>query len=129
MALTPEAVKALVGDGWQVEVTRGAGEAAHFIDAAYVAAGATITDAASGDVNLRVNPPTVEEARTVPEGSIHLSFLSPLLALDVVRALNERRVTILSFDLLPRISRAQYMDALSSQATVSGYRAALAGAS
>ncbi len=62
------------------------------------------------------------------EGSLHLSFLSPLLALDIVKAMNERRITILSFDLLPRISRAQYMDALSSQATVSGYRAALAGA-
>ncbi len=77
---------------------------------------------------MRVNAPTVDEARQVPEGSVHLSFLSPLLSSDVVRALIERKVTILSFDLLPRISRAQYMDALSSQATVSGYRAALAGA-
>jgi NAD(P) transhydrogenase subunit alpha len=59
---------------------------------------------------------------------MHLSFLSPLLAQDIVKALNDRRVTVLSFDLVPRISRAQYMDALSSQATVSGYRAALAGA-
>jgi NAD(P) transhydrogenase subunit alpha len=79
-------------------------------------------------VNLRVNPPTLEEVAKLPEGSTHLSFLSPLLASDVVRAMNDRRITILSFDLLPRISRAQYMDALSSQATVSGYRAALAGA-
>jgi NAD(P) transhydrogenase subunit alpha len=93
-----------------------------------VTAGATVSDAPIGDVNLRVNPPTIEEIALLPEGSIHLSFLSPLLALDIVRALNDRRITVLSFDLLPRISRAQYMDALSSQATVSGYRAALAGA-
>lgn len=129
VALTPEAVKSLVGDGWAVVVQRDAGERAHFTDATYVAAGATIEETPTGDVNLRVNPPTVEEAQQLPEGSLHLSFLSPLLATDVVKALNDRRITILSFDLLPRISRAQYMDALSSQSTVSGYRAALAGAS
>jgi NAD(P) transhydrogenase subunit alpha len=128
VALTPDAVKMFVADGWQVDVERGAGHLAHFSDDAYQAAGATIVDQASGDVNLRVNPPTLEEVVRLPEGSMHLSFLSPLLALDIVRALNDRKVTVASFDLLPRISRAQYMDALSSQATVSGYRAALAGA-
>jgi H+-translocating NAD(P) transhydrogenase subunit alpha len=129
VALSPEAVATLVGDGWEVAVERGAGVLAHFSDDAYRAVGASIEDRADGDVNLRVNPPTLEEVARLREGSVHLSFLSPLLATDVVRALNERRVTVLSFDLLPRISRAQYMDALSSQATVSGYRAALAGAS
>ena len=128
VALTPDAVKTLVGDGWQVEVERNAGQLAHFSDEGYVAAGATIVETASGDVNLRVNAPSLDEASRVPEGTLHLSFLSPLLALDVVKVLNERKVTALSFDLVPRISRAQYMDALSSQATVSGYRAALAGA-
>jgi NAD(P) transhydrogenase subunit alpha len=128
VALTPDAVKTLVADAWSVEVERGAGELAHFDDESYRAAGATIVDSATGDVNLRVNPPTLEEVVLVKEGSLHLSFLSPLLSLDVVKALNERKVTIASFDLLPRISRAQYMDALSSQSTVSGYRAALAGA-
>jgi proton-translocating NAD(P)+ transhydrogenase subunit alpha len=128
VALTPDAVKTLVRDGWTVLVERGAGVASHFSDDAYVAAGATIADAPRGEVNLRVNAPTLEEAALVPEGSVHLSFLSPLLASDVVKVLNDRKVTTLSFDLLPRISRAQYMDALSSQATVSGYRAALAGA-
>src|ERR1700731_1176012 len=128
VASTPAAVKTLVADGWTVEVQRGAGALAHFTDDAYVEVGATIVDATSGDVTLRVNAPTVEEVAGLREGSTHLSFLSPLLATDVVRAMNERRITILSFDLLLRISRAQYMDALSSQATVSGYRAALAGA-
>jgi NAD(P) transhydrogenase subunit alpha len=128
VALTPDAVKTLVGDGWSVEVQRGAGSLAHFSDESYSRVGATIVDSPAGDVNLRVNPPTLEEAAVLPEGSLHLSFLSPLLASDVVRAMNDRRITIVSFDLLPRISRAQYMDALSSQATVSGYRAALAGA-
>jgi NAD(P) transhydrogenase subunit alpha len=129
VALTPEAVKSLVADGWAVEVQRDAGKRAHFTDESYQAVGASIVDAPSGDVNLRVNPPTLEEAQQLPEGSLHLSFLSPLLAQDIVKVLNDRRITVLSFDLVPRISRAQYMDALSSQATVSGYRAALAGAS
>jgi proton-translocating NAD(P)+ transhydrogenase subunit alpha len=128
VALTPEAVKALVGEGWEVVVQSGAGERAHFSDDAYREAGASVAASVTGELNLRVNPPTLEEVSLLPEGSLHLSFLSPLLATDVVRALNERRVTVMSFDLLPRISRAQYMDALSSQATVSGYRAALAGA-
>jgi NAD(P) transhydrogenase subunit alpha len=128
VALTPDNVKAFVGDGWDVEVERGAGVRAHFSDEAYQAAGATMVESASGDINLRVNAPTASEAAALREGSLHLSFFSPLLAIDVVKILNDRRITILSFDLLPRISRAQYMDALSSQATVSGYRAALAGA-
>jgi H+-translocating NAD(P) transhydrogenase subunit alpha len=128
VALTPDAVKTLVADGWQVEVESGAGSLAHYNDESYRAGGATVVDAASGDVNLRVNAPTLDEVQRLPEGSLHLSFLSPLLSLDVVKALNDRKVTIVSFDLLPRISRAQYMDALSSQSTVSGYRAALAGA-
>ena len=129
VALTPDAVKAFVTEGWQVDVQKGAGLKAHFTDADYKAAGASVVAAPKGDVNVRVNPPTPTEARKVPEGSIHLSFLSPLLATDVVKILNTRKVTILSFDLLPRISRAQYMDALSSQATVSGYRSVLAAAS
>lgn len=128
VALSPDAVKTLVKDGWSVEVERGAGVLSHFSDDAYREAGAEVTDAPVGEVTLRVNPPTVEEARRLPEGSLHLSFLSPLLALDVVRVLVERRVTAVSFDLVPRISRAQYMDALSSQATVSGYRSALEAA-
>jgi NAD(P) transhydrogenase subunit alpha len=130
VALTPDAVKALVKDGWDVTVQTGAGKLSHFSDAAYKEAGASISRTApTGDVNIRVNAPTLAEAKKVPAGSVHLSFLSPLLQSDVVKELNKRKVTTLSFDLLPRISRAQYMDALSSQATVSGYRAALAGAS
>jgi NAD(P) transhydrogenase subunit alpha len=128
VALTPDAVKTLVAEGWSVEVQRGAGMLAHFSDDAYVQVGAVIVEEPSGDVGLRVNAPTMEEVSRLVEGSTHLSFLSPMLSLDVVRAMNDRRITVLSFDLLPRISRAQYMDALSSQATVSGYRAALAGA-
>jgi H+-translocating NAD(P) transhydrogenase subunit alpha len=128
VALTPDAVKSLVKDGWTVVVESGAGVAAHFADQMYRDAGAQVDNAVSGDVNVRVNAPTLDEVRRLPEGSLHLSFLSPVLNVEVVREMNARKITTLSFDLLPRISRAQYMDALSSQATVSGYRAVLAGA-
>jgi NAD(P) transhydrogenase subunit alpha len=128
VGLTPDAVKTLVTDGWDVDVQRDAGLHAHYTNESYEAVGAHIVDQPVGDVTIRVNAPTLEEVARLKEGSLQLSFLSPLLSLDVVRALNERRITVLTFDLLPRISRAQYMDALSSQATVSGYRAALAGA-
>jgi NAD(P) transhydrogenase subunit alpha len=128
VALTPDAVKALVSDGWDVDVQRDAGRRSHYLDEAYLASGAQVVETPLGDLCVRVNPPSPEEVSGLKEGSFHLSFLSPLLALDVVRALNERRVSVLSFDLLPRISRAQYMDALSSQSTISGYRSALAGA-
>ena len=117
-----------VADGWQVDVEHDAGRLAHFSDDAYAAVGATIVEQANGDVNLRVNPPDARRGRAPARG-----FDAPFVPLAVAgarrrTALNERDITIASFDLLPRISRAQYMDALSSQATVSGYRAALAGA-
>jgi H+-translocating NAD(P) transhydrogenase subunit alpha len=133
VALTPDGVKRLVGDGFEVAVQSDAGAAATFGDAQYEAAGATIgADAAAtcrgAEVVVRVNPPTSEDARHLGEGAIHLSFLQPASTLDALRTMVDRRATAVSFDLVPRISRAQSMDALSSQATVSGYRSALAGA-
>ena len=122
VALTPEAVKSLVAGGWEVVVEAGAGARSHFSDAAYTDAGATVAASVEGDVNLRVNPPTLEEVARLPEGSLHLSFLSPLLALDIVTALNERRVTALSFDLVPRISRAQSWTPCPRRPPSSGYR-------
>ena len=80
VALTPDAVKSLVGDGWEVVVQRGAGAVAHFTDDAYEAVGATIADAPSRRRQPARNPPTLDEVAQLPEGSLHLSFLSPLLA-------------------------------------------------
>ena len=126
----PDAVKSLVAEGWDVVVQRGAGDQSHFNDASYEAVGATIADAPTGDVNLRVNPPTLARSRFARRKVRRTSrFSRRCWPKTSCKAMNDRRVTILSFDLLPRISRAQYMDALSSQATVSGYRAALKGAS
>ena len=119
--------------GVEVLVQRGAGEAALYTDADYEASGATLLSAtdelyASADLVAKVQPPTLEEVELFPEGSSLLSFLAPSAYLDVVAALARRKVTSYSFELVPRTSRAQPMDALSSQATVAGYRAALLGA-
>jgi NAD(P) transhydrogenase subunit alpha len=133
VALVPEIAKRLVDQGWEVVVESGAGSDATFDDAAYVEAGARIgADALAAlqgaSVVVKVNAPDAEEAATYPDGVLVLSFLQPAQSLEALKVLIEKRATAVSFDLLPRISRAQSMDALSSQSTVSGYRAGLAAA-
>jgi NAD(P) transhydrogenase subunit alpha len=119
--------------GIEVLVQRGAGEEALFSDADYEAAGAVLVDGAKqlfgqADMVVKVQAPSLEEVRLLREGTSLLSFLAPSGYLDVVRELAARSVDAYSFELVPRISRAQVMDALSSQATVAGYRAALIAA-
>jgi NAD(P) transhydrogenase subunit alpha len=128
VALVPEVVERLVQSGLQVTVESGAGEGAHQPDAAYEEAGAGIGDGFSGDVVAKVAPPNAEEIGRLGEGSVLIGFLQPLTASDTVRALAERGVTSFAMEAIPRITRAQSMDALSSQATVAGYRAALIAA-
>jgi NAD(P) transhydrogenase subunit alpha len=133
VALVPDVVKKLVAAGWQVAVQSGAGAEAAFDDSAYTEAGATIAPDvgavhAGADLVVRVNPPSVADVALVPKGAVVLSFFGVAQSADAVRALSGNGNTVFSFDLLPRISRAQGMDALSSQATVSGYRAGLAAA-
>jgi NAD(P) transhydrogenase subunit alpha len=133
VALVPDVVKKLVGAGWDVVVQAGAGAEAAFSDAAYAEAGATIApDAAAAHegagIVVRVNAPEPADAVLVPQGAVVLSFFQAAQSAEAVRTLAGRGVTVFSFDLLPRISRAQGMDALSSQATVSGYRAGLTAA-
>ncbi|HTX62705.1 MAG TPA: NAD(P) transhydrogenase subunit alpha [Acidimicrobiales bacterium] len=133
VAVVPDVVKRLVSAGWSVSVQSGAGIEAAFTDADYVAAGAEVAADAAGcfagaGAVIRVQATSAEEAALVPESALVLSFLQPAAAVDALRALSAKRCSVFSFDLLPRISRAQSMDALSSQSTVSGYRAALTAA-
>ncbi|MCX6513119.1 MAG: Re/Si-specific NAD(P)(+) transhydrogenase subunit alpha [Actinobacteria bacterium] len=133
IALVPEVAKKLVADGFEVAVQSGAGAAAFFTDAQFTEVGATIAaDASSAmagaGIIVRVNAPSDAEAAQIPEGALVMSFLQPGQSVDALKTLATRNVTAVSFDLLPRISRAQSMDALSSQATVSGYRAGLLAA-
>ncbi len=133
VGLVPDVVKKLVGAGWEICVQAGAGTQAEFPDGAFADAGATIAADVAATLSgaglvVRVNAPSVEEAAAVPEGVAILSFFQVGQSEDTLRALAAKKATVFSFDLLPRISRAQGMDALSSQATVSGYRATLAAA-
>jgi len=133
VATVPDVVARLATSGIETAVQAGAGLAASFADETYVAKGATIApDPAAvlsgAQVVARVQPPTPDEAEMLPEGSTLVSFLQPQAQPEVVEVLARRKITSYSLDLLPRISRAQSMDALSSQATVSGYRAVLDGA-
>ena len=129
----PDVVKKLVGAGWEVCVQAGAGVAAEFPDELFKEAGATVAADVAAALSgaglvVRVNAPSAEEANALPEGAAVLSFFQVGQSEDAVRALAAKKATVFSFDLLPRISRAQSMDALSSQATVSGYRAGLEAA-
>ena len=133
VAIVPEVAAKLVGTGVDVAVESGAGAAARFSDDEFRDAGATVVPGAESALNgasivARVQPPSPEEIAALPTGVSVISFLQPVAAAETVKALADKGATVYSLDLLPRISRAQSMDALSSQATVAGYRAGLSAA-
>ena len=131
VAATPDTVRQLVALGAEVVVEGGAGAEARHSSEEYEAAGARVVDApdvSSASVVLRVAPPTVEEVRAMRRGAVLIGFAAPHRNVDVLRAMVDAGVTALSMELVPRISRAQSMDALSSQANLSGYRAVLTAA-
>jgi NAD(P) transhydrogenase subunit alpha len=128
VALVPKVVERLTGMGLDVLVEAGAGAGALIPDAAYANAGASIGDPWRADVVVKVAPPTAGEVARLRKGAMLIGFLAPLTNPDGVRALAEAGVTGFAMEAVPRISRAQSMDALSSQANVAGYRAALLAA-
>ncbi len=129
VALVPETVKRLTGGGFEVAIERGAGESASFPDEAYEQAGASITDDVyDAEAVTKVAPPSADEASKLATGQILVGFLQPLTDRDGIDRLAERGVVAFAMESIPRITRAQAMDALSSQATVSGYKAALLAA-
>lgn len=138
VAATPDIASRMVKSGCTVLVQRGAGATAGFLDPAYEAAGATmVADAAAvysqADLSLKVQRPLsgnggANEIAMLREGSALIAFLQPLVTPEIAEQLAARKVTAFSMELIPRISRAQSMDALSSQATVSGYKAVLVAA-
>jgi NAD(P) transhydrogenase subunit alpha len=130
VALVPDLVGKLTALGLAVQVETGAGDGAFLDDDAYRAAGAEITDNALADVDavLSVNSLGVDQVARLRSGTVVLSFLAPSASLDKVAAARDANITWLSMELVPRISRAQSMDALSSQALVAGYRCALVAA-
>jgi H+-translocating NAD(P) transhydrogenase subunit alpha len=129
VALVPEIVGKLVPAGFEVLVQREAGEAASFPDAAYEEAGARLVDdAAEAEAVVRVQKPSEEEAGRLRDGQVLIGFLQPLTDPEGIERLAQRGVVAFAMESIPRITRAQSMDALSSQATVSGYKATLLAA-
>lgn len=133
VALVPDVLSKLSSADIDVVVESGAGAGALFGDDAYRDKGASIATGSADlfagvDVICKVQAPTPAEVGTLPEGSAVVSFLQPAADTELISVLQQRRISAFSLDLLPRISRAQAMDALSSQATVSGYRSVLIAA-
>ncbi len=129
VALVPKAVASLVNSGVAVVVESGAGQRALLPDAHYTDAGATIGDAWAADVVVKVAPPTAEEVGRLHSGQTLIGFLAPRNADNSIGALKQAGVQAFALEAVPRISRAQVMDALSSQANVAGYKAVLLAAS
>src|SRR5256885_588286 len=133
VALVPETVGRLAKGGVEVLVQRGAGEGAFCADELYRAAGATLVPEAGrvlaeADVVVKVQRPAAEEAALLRAGAVLISFLQAARFPELVRQLAERRVTAFSMERVPRLTRAQSMDGLSSPATVAGYKAGLVAA-
>jgi NAD(P) transhydrogenase subunit alpha len=131
VALVPDVVRKLKGEGHEVLVQGGAGSEALIPDSAYEEAGAQLSDEAAvwqAEVIVKVAPPNAEEIARLSADSVLIGFLQPLTNAEGVRALAASGATAFALEAVPRISRAQSMDALSSQANISGYRAALIGA-
>jgi len=132
VALTPDVAGRLKKSGFEVMIERGAGTAAFFPDEAYAAAGATVSDRNSvlqSDIVLQVQAPLAAELPRYREGGAVVAFFQPGADPALVQQLAQRKLTAFSLALLPRITRAQPMDVLSSQATVAGYKAVLLAAS
>lgn len=133
VALTPDVVKELIKKGFKVEVQSGAGLNSFFSDEAYTNAGATtVSDVkqlySNADVVLKVNAPSNDEIASMKKGAVLLSFLWAATNADTINAIAKAGISAFSMDAVPRISRAQKMDALSSQANLAGYKAVLMAA-
>ena len=131
VALVPELVPKLTKTSLEVFVQYGAGESAGFFDAEYEGKGARLEEEVFGkaDIVLKVQPPTIDEIDHMNEDSFLISFLQPYTNTTAIKALAARRITAFSMEFMPRITRAQSMDALSAMSTVAGYKAVLIAAS
>jgi len=131
VALVPDIINKLTRLGYEVVIESGAGDNSQGTDAAYTAAGASVVKGdviANADIVLSVQPLTPAQMATVKKGAATISFLSTATAVDSIEAAVKAQATAFSLELVPRISRAQSMDALTSQALCAGYRAVLVGA-
>jgi len=134
VALVPSTVQRLIGQRHEIVIERDAGAAAFYPDRLYAEAGATIAENSAAlltgvEVVVKVQPPTLDEAKQLASGTVLISLLTPHASGGLLEALAKARVTSLALELVPRTTKAQTMDVLSSQATIAGYQAILVGAS
>ena len=130
VALVPELVAKLVAAGLTAQIQRGAGEAAGFADAEYEKHGAQLSaeGLSQADIVFKVRPPAADEIAQLKEGAICIGLLEPYSSPAQIKLLAEKKITSLAMELMPRIARAQSMDALSAMGTVAGYKAILLAA-
>ncbi|MFM1792181.1 MAG: hypothetical protein RLZZ252_535 [Bacteroidota bacterium] len=132
VSVTPTVVKSLVGMGLTCMVESGAGAASHYSDEDYTSAGATVQTKmecfASAEALVQINPPTVDVVKSLKSGQLWISMMYHRSNTELVESLNSVGASVFSLDAIPRISRAQSMDVLSSQANLAGYRAVIEGA-
>lgn len=127
VSLTPSNAKVL-SKKHKIQIETGAGISSSFFDEDYKNAGAEVLQTSeifNSEIICKVNPPSIEEARKIPVGSIYVGFLNPFNNLEILKIFNERKITSFAMEFIPRITRAQNMDALSSMATIAGYKAVL----
>ncbi len=130
VAIVPKMAAQLKKDGYDILVEADAGEATFFSDSEYEHAGATIVaDAqslyAEADIIMKIWPPQKGEVEMMKPGSTYIGFLAPISRLDIIRQINKKNITSFAMEFIPRIARSQSMDALSSMASIAGYRAVL----
>lgn len=131
VAATPKTVNQLIKLGFEVAVESGAGERSSITDEQYITAGAVsveTSDVWQSDLIYKVNPPNQEEVLKIKEGATLVSFINPAEDPDLVTELSKKNISVLAMDMVPRISRAQSLDALSSMANIGGYRAVMEAA-
>jgi NAD(P) transhydrogenase subunit alpha len=128
VAATPSNVRQLLGLGYEVVVESGAGEAAGFTDDAYTREGARVGAAWQADIVLKINAPSPDEIGRLRDGAALIALIAPAQNPELLEQLTRRRITVMSMDAVPRISRAQSMDVLSSMANIAGYRAVIEAA-
>ncbi|MEW8562175.1 MAG: NAD(P)(+) transhydrogenase (Re/Si-specific) subunit alpha, partial [Candidatus Thiodiazotropha sp.] len=131
VALSPDIVKKLIAKGFSIKVTTGAGENADFTDDQYREAGADIVSAADAfdaDILVRVRKPSTSEAADLPKGAILIAHIESCELDETLQTMLDKEVVYLAMERVPRISRAQAMDALSSQSNIAGYRAVIEAA-
>lgn len=133
VAIVPKMVTRLINDGHEILIGVAAGKGAYFSDTEYEQAGAVIVKDShllysGSDVIFKVQPPQIQEVEMMNTGSIYLGFLAPIANLKVVEMMHEKKITCFAIEFIPRIARSQSMDALSSMASIAGYRAVLIAA-